>query len=72
MPNNLRQGIYELLEIKKITQESDLNPQIPVIQEFIASELIIQKELANATKDDHNNDWDTLNKLFFEILRERM
>lgn len=72
MPDNLRQGIHKLLEIKKITQESDLNPQIPVIQEFIASELIIQKELANATKDDHNNDWDTLNKLFFEILRERM
>ena len=70
MPDELRKGINELLEIKKVTQESDLNPQIPVIQEFIASELIKQKELADKTADDHNKDWTALNKLFYNVIRE--
>lgn len=70
LPDELRQGIDELLEIKKVTQESDLNPQIPVIQDFIASELVKQKELADVTEDDHNKDWTALNKLFYEVIRE--
>ncbi len=70
LPDELRQGINELLEIKKVTQESDLNPQIPVIQDFIASELVKQKELANVTEDDHNKDWTALNRLFYEVIRE--
>ncbi len=71
LPNKLRQGIDELLEIKKVTQESDLNPQIPIIQDFIASELIKQKELADTIDDDRNLNWETLNDLFFKIVRER-
>ncbi len=70
LPDELRQGIEELLEIKKVTQESDLNPQIPVIQDFISSELVKQKELADVTVDDHNKDWTALNRLFCEIIRE--
>lgn len=70
LSHELRQGIDELLEIKKVTQESDLNPQIPVIQDFISSELVKQKELANETVDDHNKDWTALNKLFYEVIRE--
>ena len=70
LPHELRQGIDELLEMKKVTQESDLNPQIPVIQEFIARELIKQKELADKTVDDHNKDWTALNKLFYNVIRE--
>lgn len=70
LPVELRQGIDELLEIKKATQESDLNPQIPVIQEFISKELVKQKELTDVTEDDHNKDWTALNKLFYEVIRE--
>ncbi|MBR3834404.1 MAG: nucleotidyltransferase domain-containing protein [Lachnospiraceae bacterium] len=70
LPHELRQGIDELLEIKKVTQESDLNPQIPVIQDFIASELVKQKELADVITDDHNKDWTALNKLFCDVIRE--
>ena len=68
--DELRQGIDELLEIKKVTQESDLNPQIPVIQDFIASELVKQKELADSSEDDRNMDWTALNKLFYDVIRE--
>lgn len=70
LPDELKYGIDQLLEIKKVTQESDLNPQIPVIQEFIRGELIKQKELADMTADDHNKDWEPLNKLFYEVVRE--
>lgn len=70
LPDTLRQEIDKLLTIKKITKEVDLNPQIPVIQEYIANELVKQKELANTTEDDHNKDWTALNELFFDIVRE--
>lgn len=70
LPDELRQGIDELLEIKKITQEGDLNPQIPVIQDFITSELVKQKELADTIDDDRNLNWDNLNNLFYSVIRE--
>ena len=70
LPDELRQGIDKLLEIKKVTQESDLNPQIPVIQDFIASELVKQKELADSTEDDRNMDWAALNTLFCDVIIE--
>lgn len=71
LPDELRQGIDKLLEIKKVTQESDLNPQIPVIQDFIAIELVKQKELADTIDDDRNLNWEKLNELFYDIIRER-
>ena len=70
LPDELRQGIDELLEIKKVTQESDLNPQITVIQDFIVSELVKQKELADVAIDDHNKDWTALNTLFCDVIKE--
>ena len=64
----LREGIDNLLEIKKFTDEKTLNPQIPVIYDFIATELNVQKEIADSMEDDHNKDWDKLNELFFKLL----
>lgn len=69
LPEDLRKGIDELLEIKKVTEEKDLNPQIPVIYDFIAKELEVQKEKANTMADDHNKDWDALNLIFYNILK---
>lgn len=60
----LRKGIAELLEIKKVTDEKTLNPQIPAIYDFITGELEVQKELADKMEDDHKKEWDSLNKLF--------
>lgn len=62
----LRKGIDELLEIKKITDEKTLNPQIPVIYDFIASELKVQKKLADKVGDDHKKEWDDLNETFLQ------
>lgn len=68
MPAELRCGIEELLEKKVITNESDLNPQIPAVQSFIASELLRQKVNADAAQDDGKKDWGRLNELFFDLV----
>lgn len=68
LPQELREGIDHLLELKKVTDEKDLNPQIPVIYEFIKKELEVRKVMADTMKDDHNKDWDALNALFFDII----
>ena len=64
MPPELRNGIEELLELKKKTTEKEENPQIPAIREFIESEVARQKEIADSLPDDHNRDWTALNRLF--------
>ena len=64
-----RKAIDELLEVKKRTTEKEENPQMPVIIDFIASEIIKQKEIADTMADDHNRDWSALNLLFRETLR---
>ncbi len=69
LPTELRAGIEELLEKKKITQEKDLNPQIPVIRNFIQSELEYQKELTDSMADDRSDDWNLLNQLFLDVIR---
>jgi len=71
LPTDLRTGINDLLEKKKVTDEKDLNPQIPVIYDFISSELNRQKEFVDALTDDHNKNWEMLNQIFIEILKGR-
>lgn len=68
LPDDLRAGIDNLLEIKKVTEEKDLNPQIPVIYDFIAKELEIQKKIADGLDDDHKKDFDVLNEIFYNVL----
>ena len=70
MPEELRTGIEELLEKKKVTQEKDLNPQLPVIQKFIESELERQKLLTDSMERDRREDWELLNRLFRETIRK--
>ncbi|MBO4390889.1 MAG: nucleotidyltransferase domain-containing protein [Lachnospiraceae bacterium] len=65
----LRAGIDELLEIKKRTTEKEENPQIPVIRDFLASEIARQKEIADRLADDHNKDWTALNQAYREVIR---
>ena len=66
--SDLRKGIEELLEKKKVTTEKEENPQMPVIRNFIETEVARQKEIADTLADDHNKDWTALNRLFYEII----
>ena len=60
--------IQDLLEKKKVTEEKDLNPQIPVIQAFIENECARQKQISDEAPDDHMHDYDLLNDRFRSIL----
>ena len=68
LPKGLRQGIDELLEVKKVTDEKEVNPHIPVIIDFIKTETKRQKQLVEVMEDDRRKEWDTLNQLFLDIL----
>ncbi len=70
LTEELRKGIDHLLEIKKVTEEQELNPQIPVIYEFIRKEIDVQKKKADILEDDHNRDWEKLNQVFYAIVCE--
>ena len=58
------------LEIKKRATEKEENPQMPVIREFIKSEIVNQEFIANSLEDDHNNDWSMLDRIFMEVIKE--
>lgn len=64
LPESLRRGIEELLEIKKATDEKERKPQMPVIIEFIREELKRQKQIADAMEDDRRGEWDTLDEIY--------
>ena len=70
LPDDLQKSIDDLLEVKKRTTEGEENPQMPVIREFIASEVARQKEIADNLEDDHNKDWTALDNIFLEIINE--
>lgn len=70
IPEELREAIDELLEIKKNTVEGEENPQMPVIREFIESEIARQNVISDKLPDDHNRDWSELNKVFLDIINE--
>lgn len=64
MSAELRAGIDRLLEIKKQSDEGELGMQIPVIRDFIISEIAVQKAYVESLPDDRQNDWDRLNAVF--------
>ncbi len=70
LPQDLRAGIDELLAVKKVTVEGELNPQIPVIYEFIKKELENWKKMGDEMADDHRKEWDTLNNVFTEVIKQ--
>ena len=61
-------AIRELLARKAVTEEKDLNPQMPVIIGFIQSECLRQKQISDAAPDDHKHDYTELNTAFRRVL----
>ena len=64
IPDDLRNGIARLLEIKKYSGESEYNTQIPVIRDFIREEINRQKVIIDSLEDDRSYDWQQLNDAF--------
>lgn len=63
-------GIQDLLIRKSETEEKDLNPQIPIIIDFITRECANQKRISDDTPDDHNHDYAELNEVFRRVLKD--
>lgn len=61
-------AIQELLARKAVTEEKDLNPQMPVIIDFIRHECARQKQISDAAPDDHRHDYTELNGVFRNLL----
>lgn len=68
LTEDLYNGIQDLLVRKGVTEEKDLNPQMPVIIDFIQSECARQKQLSDAAPDDHRHDYGELNAAFRNLL----
>ena len=68
LDSSLFEAIQYLLEQKKVTEEKDLNPQIPEIIGFIESECLRQKEISDSLPDDHNKDFSDLDKAFRYVI----
>ena len=69
--NKLFETIQTLLERKVITEEKDLNPQMPVIIDFIQNECEKQKMLSESHPDDHKRDYSEINLAFRKVLEIR-
>ncbi len=61
-------AIQELLVRKAETEEKDLNPQMPVIIDFIGNECARQKQISDAAPDDHRHDYRELNQAFRKLI----
>ena len=61
-------AIQELLARKAETEEKDLNPQMPVVIDFIRNECIRQKKISDAAPDDRRRDYTELNEAFRKLL----
>ena len=60
--------IQVLLERKAVTDEKTLNPQMPLIIDFIRGECSRQKILAETLPDDHKRDFTEINQAFRRAL----
>ena len=67
----LYEAIRELLARKAETEEKDLNPQMPVIIDFIRDDCARQKQISDAAVDDHRHDYGELNDAFRKLLTDR-
>lgn len=68
LSEGLLDAIRELLVLKADTEEKDLNPQMPVIIDFIRNECQRQKQISDAAPDDHRHDYTELNLVFRKSL----
>ena len=64
----LAAAIRELLVRKAETTEKDLNPQMPVIIDFIRNECLRQKQISDAAPDDRRHDYQELNQAFRNVI----
>ncbi len=66
----LYDAVNELLVRKSLTEEGNLNPQMPLIKSFIVSECEKQKSISDQLADDHKREYRELNDVFLRTLQK--
>ena len=62
--------VFILRAVKQASGEGERRLQNAAVRQFIEEELRRQKQLADQMKDDRNNNWEALNRVFLELLKE--
>lgn len=70
LPDNLKDIINHLLDMKQKMPEMGLASKIKELDEFIEEELDIVKKAADET-ENVRNDWEPLNKYFYDVVGVR-
>ena len=70
LPRTLREEIETVLAVKQALGEGERRLQNAAVRQFIEEELRRQKQLADQMKDDRNNNWEALNRVFLELQKE--
>lgn len=66
----VKEQVFILLAVKQALGEGERRLQNAAVRQFIEEELRRQKQLADQMKDDRNNNWEALNRVFLELLKE--
>lgn len=69
LPGELAGKINEMLKIKAVSDEKALHPQMPVIRKYIEDEIARYELLLKYMEDDRTQEWETLDAVFFKILK---
>lgn len=72
LTRKLYASIEDLLAKKAVTEEKDLNPQIPEIIDFIREECGRQKSFLSNAPEDRRIDMQKLNDCFYSLLKEEL
>ena len=65
-----KEQVFILRAVKQASGEGERRLQNAAVRQFIEEELRRQKQLADHMKDDRNNNWEALNRVFLELLKE--
>ena len=65
-----KEQVFILRAVKQASGEGERRLQNAAVRQFIEEELRRQKQLASQMKDDRNNNWEALNRVFLELLKE--
>lgn len=65
-----KEQVFILRAVKQASGEGERRLQNTAVRQFIEEELRRQKQLADQMEDDRNNNWEALNCVFLELLKE--
>lgn len=68
LSKELFEEIQKMLEIKAGSDEKELRPRMPIIQKYIADEIVKYEQISKSLPDDRVADWTALNEIFLKVL----